>query len=130
MDDDTFVELRFADGPAVQLWMSLVAIEAGPRFRVTGLGGLVESRGLDPQELRLRGDQAPEVEVRLVTEAGGEQAVPAPAGDYADFYAGVRDALRSGGPMPVTAEEGAEVVRVIEAARRSATTGQVVALAG
>ncbi len=130
VDDDTFVELRFPGGPAVQMWMSLVAIEPGPRFRVTGLGGLIESRGLDPQELRLRGDQAPEVEVRLVTEHDGEQVVDAPAGDYSHFYAGVRDALRGGGPMPVTAEQAAEVVAVIDAARRSATTGQVVALAG
>ena len=37
-------------GRTVQLWMSLVAVEPGPRFRVTGLGGLLESHGLDPQE--------------------------------------------------------------------------------
>jgi len=129
VDDDTFVDLRYADGPAVQLWMSLVGIAPGPRFRVTGLGGLVESRGLDPQELRLRGDEAPEVEVRMVTE-DGERMVDAPAGDYGLFYAGVRDALRDGGPMPVTAEDGAAVVRVIEAARRSAASGNVVAMPG
>ena len=68
--------------------------------------------------------------MRLVTEQDGEQVVEAPEGDYGHFYAGVRDALRGGGPMPVTAEQGAEVVAVIEAARRSATTGQVVALSG
>ena len=88
----------------------------------------MESRGLDPQEDRLRGDQAPEVALRLVTPTEGEQVVPAPAGNWADFYAGVRDALAGGGPMPVTGREGADVVRVIEAARRSATSAQVVAL--
>ncbi len=128
VDDDSYVQLGFGDGPTVQLWMSLVAIEPGPRFRVTGLGGLLESHGLDPQELRLRGEDAPDPALRLVTEAGGEQLIPTPAGDYADFYAGVRDALRDGGPMPVSASEGAAVVRVIAAARRSARTGQVVSL--
>jgi predicted dehydrogenase len=128
VDDDTFVQLGFASGPDVQLWMSLVAVDPGPRFRVTGLGGLIESHGLDPQESRLRGDQAPEVALRLVTPAEGARAVPAPAADWADFYAGVRDALAAGGPMPVTGREAAEVVRVIEAARRSATSGEVVAL--
>jgi predicted dehydrogenase len=128
VDDDSFVQLGFSDGLQVQLWMSLVAIEPGPRFRVTGLGGLLESHGLDPQELRLRGDEAPEVAVRMVIGAEGERVVPAPPGDWACFYAGVRDALASGGPMPVTAEEGAAVVRLIEAARRSADSGQVVAL--
>ena len=43
----------------------------------------------------------------MVTGAGGEQVVPAPAGDWADFYAGVRDALAGGGPMPVTGREAA-----------------------
>jgi len=128
VDDDSFVDLRFAGGEVVQLWMSLVAIEPAPRFRVTGMAGLLESQGLDPQELRLRGDQAPEVRIRMVTEEGGSVTVEPPAGDYADFYAGVRDALRSGGPMPVGAEEGAAVVRVIEAARRSAASGQIVEL--
>ena len=66
----------------------------------------------------------------MVTGAGGEQVVPPPAGDWADFYAGVRDALTGGGPMPVTAADGAQVVRVIEAARRSAESGSVVALPG
>ena len=130
VDDDTFVQLGYAGGPEVQLWMSLVAVEPGPRFRVTGLGGLLESHGLDPQEDRLRGDQAPEVSLRMVTGAGGEQIVPPPAGDWADFYAGVRDALTGGGPMPVTGADGAQVVRVIEAARRSADSGSVVALPG
>ena len=127
VDDDSFVELGFAEGPAVQLWMSLLAIEPGPRYRLTGLGGLIETHGEDPQELRLRGEQAPEVAVRLVNE-DGEREIDPPAGAYGRFYAGVRDALRDGTPMPVTAEEGAEVVRVIEAARRSATSGEVAAL--
>lgn len=128
VDDETFVELGYRDGPAVQLWMSLVAIEPGPRFRITGLGGLLESRGLDPQEGRLRGEQAPDVAVHLVTGDQGERVITPPAGDWADFYAGVRDALAGGGPMPVTGEDGAAVVRVIEAARRSAARGQVVTL--
>ncbi len=128
VDDDTFVQLGFRGGPDVQLWMSLVAIEPGPRFRVTGLGGLLESHGLDPQESRLRGDQAPEVTLRLVTPAEGNRVVPAPPADWADFYAGVRDALSDGAPMPVTGREAADVVRVIEAARHSATSGEVVAL--
>jgi predicted dehydrogenase len=127
VDDDTFVDLRYEEGPTVQLWMSMVVIDPGPRFRVTGTGGLFESRGLDPQELRLRGDQAPEVAARLVTPEE-DRAIELAAGDYGRFYAGVRDALGTGGPMPVSGAEGAAVIRVIEAARTSAREGRVVAL--
>ena len=45
---------------------------------------------------------------------------PAPT---SEFYAGVRDALLDGSPPPVTAEEGARVIEVIEAARASAAEG-------
>lgn len=131
VDDDSFVDLRFAAGPAVQLWMSLVAVEPGPRFRVTGLSGLFESHGLDPQELTLRGDEAPPIRARMVVEVEGrrqERDVDPPPGDYGHFYGRVRDALRDGGPMPVTAAEGAKVVHVIEAAQDSARDGGVVEL--
>jgi predicted dehydrogenase len=125
VDDDTFVSLRYADGPTVALFMSMVVLEPGPRFRVVGSGGQFESRGLDPQELRLKGDAAPEVDARLLTE-DGEQQLDVPAGDYGEFYARVREALATGGPMPVTGEEGVATLRVIEAARIAAREGRVV----
>jgi scyllo-inositol 2-dehydrogenase (NADP+) len=131
VDDDSFVTLRYEHGPTVHLWMSLVAIEPGPRVRVTGLSGLFECEGVDPQEARLSGREAPEVRVRMVTEEAGrthEQRIDPPPGDWGAFYEGVRDALREGGPMPVTGEEGAEVVRVIHAARASAKSGEVQSL--
>jgi predicted dehydrogenase len=40
----------------------------------------------------------------------------------------VLDALRTGGPPPVSADDAVAVLEVLEAARRSATTGQVVDL--
>jgi scyllo-inositol 2-dehydrogenase (NADP+) len=125
VDDDTFVSLRYAEGPTVALFMSMVVREPGPRFRIVGSAGQLESRGLDPQELRLRGDEAPEVEARLLTDEG-ERRVEVPAGDYGEFYARVREALALGGPMPVTGEEGVATLRVIEAARASAAEGRVV----
>jgi scyllo-inositol 2-dehydrogenase (NADP+) len=128
VDDDTFVSLRYPAGPTVALFMSMVVRDPGPRFRVIGSEGQFESRGLDPQELRLRGDQAPEVDARLLTDEGEEQ-LEVPAGDYGRFYARVRDALSSGGPMPVTGEEGLATVRVIEAARTAAREGRAVSLA-
>lgn len=127
VDDDSFVTLDYDEGPAVQLWMSVVVAEPGPRFRVTGTGGVFESFGLDPQELRLRGDQAPDVLARLVTGRETREIDP-PAGDWGEFYARVRDAVADGGELPVAMEDAAAVIRVIEAARRSSDLGQVVRL--
>jgi scyllo-inositol 2-dehydrogenase (NADP+) len=127
VDDDTFVSLRYAGGPTVALFMSMVVREPGPRFRVVGADGQFESRGLDPQELRLKGDEAPEVRARLLTDEE-ERELDVPAGDYGVFYARVREALVSGGPMPVTGEEGVATLQVIEAARVAALEGRVVAL--
>lgn len=125
VDDDSFVSLRYPGGPTVQLWMSLVAAAAGPRFRVTGIDGVFESVGLDPQELRLRGDEAPDVAARIVTATGARTLVQ-PPGDWGEFYTRVRDALAREGAMPVPAGEAAAVIEVIEAARESAESHQVV----
>jgi predicted dehydrogenase len=47
-------------------------------------------------------------------------------GAYEDFYAGVRDSLRDGAPLPVDARDSLAGLRVIEAARRSARTAAVI----
>ena len=47
-------------------------------------------------------------------------------GSYETFYQMVRDALRSGGPLPVDPRDAVKTIQVIEAARQSASSGQVV----
>ena len=139
VDDDTFVALRFANGNVAHLWMSVLVRQNAPRFRVVGTKGLYEKYGLDPQEDMLRvggrpGDegwgQEPEsIWGRLYTDAGAvsvagvARSLP---GSYETFYQMVRDALRSGGPLPVDARDALKTIQVIEAARASASSGQVV----
>lgn len=138
VDDDTFVALRFANGAVAHLWMSVLVRQPGPRYRVIGARGLYEKYGMDTQEDMLRtggrpGDEgwAEEPESiwgRLFTDAG-EIAVAGVArslpGSYETFYQLVRDALRAGGPLPVDARDALKTIEVIEAARASATSGQV-----
>jgi scyllo-inositol 2-dehydrogenase (NADP+) len=50
-------------------------------------------------------------------------------GSYETFYALLRDALIAGGPPPVDPADSLAVLRIIEAARESARTGQTVSLA-
>ena len=141
IDDDTFVALRFPGAQVAHLWMSSVPRLSGPRFRVVGLRGVYEKHELDPQEDALRtgarpGDEGWGLEPRerwgrLVTDANGvtyDGQVETLPGAYETYYVLVRDALRAGGPPPVDPAGALAALRVIEAARESARTGQVVRL--
>ena len=58
-----------------------------------------------------------------VAVAGVARSLP---GSYETFYQMVRDALLSGGPLPVDPRDAVKTIQVIEAARQSASSGQVV----
>lgn len=139
VDDDTFVALRFANGSVAHLWMSVLVRYLAPRYRVIGSGGLYEKYGLDTQEDLLRTGGRPDDEGwarepesiwgRLYTDIG-EVSVAALAqslpGSYETFYQMVRDAIQAGGPLPVDPHDALKTIRVIEAARESATSRQVI----
>lgn len=140
-DDDCFVAIGFEGDIYAHLWMSAVTPSVGPRFRISGSSRALETWGLDPQESQLlRGllpggsgfgaaeaDQRAELLERGAWAGSGEQLV-LPAGRYPDFYSGMAAAIRGEAPVPVPAEAGRAVLRVIEAARLSAATGVVVAM--
>jgi scyllo-inositol 2-dehydrogenase (NADP+) len=143
VDDDTFIALRFAGGQVAHLWASAVPRDPGPRFRVVGMRGVYETHELDPQEDALAHGMRPGDEEwgreprdrwgRLATEVGGlyvEGAVETLPGSYETFYALLRDALIAGGPPPVDPADSIAVLRLLEAARESARSGQVVQRAG
>jgi predicted dehydrogenase len=139
IDDDAFVALTHAGGVRSHLWMGLVAGALGPRFRVLGLGGAFEKHGLDPQEDQLAGGMVPEdaqygVEPpeRWGSIVRGPEAEPVPTerGDYPRFYADVAAAIQAGTAPPVAVEEAILALDVLEAARRSATSGTVAELSG
>jgi predicted dehydrogenase len=134
-DDDSFVAIRHTSGVRSHLWMSATTARLGPRFRVLGSAGGFVTHGLDPQEAALREGLRPgegaawgaEPESAWGTVGTDEPGRPVPSlpGDYPAFYAAVEAALRGGTAPPVTALEAAAALEVLEAARRSAATGQV-----
>lgn len=68
---------------------------------------------------------------RLVADAKGiaiNSKIETELGAYETFYAAVRDAVRDQTPMPVDPADVISVLHVIEAAQRSAQTGNVVTL--
>lgn len=136
-DDDVFLALDHARGTRSHLWMSALTAQSGPRFRVLGDQGAFTSHGMDPQEARLNaGERADAADWGVVPERdwgvlgvdGRTRPVPSARGAYPEFYAGVRDAVGEGEPLPVEPHEVIHGLRVIEAARRSARTGSVVEL--
>jgi predicted dehydrogenase len=134
VDDDVFLALEHPGGAHSHLWMGSVAPLPGPRFAISGLRGGFAVDGLDPQEPQLKtgmrpgdpgyGERGPG---RIVREQGA-RAVPLERGRYEDFYAGVRDWLNGDAPPPVDPQDSLAVLRVLEAARRSAETHDVVDL--
>jgi predicted dehydrogenase len=133
VDDDVFVALEHDGGVRSHLWMSAVAPVGGRSLRVSGTRAGIETPGLDPQEDQLAAGLRPgdanwgEGEpARFADDGGGERWMPIEPGAYERFYAGVRDALREGTPMPVDARDSVAGLRVIEAAQRSARSGAVI----
>ncbi|HEY5788359.1 MAG TPA: Gfo/Idh/MocA family oxidoreductase [Microlunatus sp.] len=60
--------------------------------------------------------------------AHGTSVVPSEQGSYVTFYEQFADAILHGSPLPVTALDGVEVLRVLDAARTSDARGESVAL--
>ncbi|KOU39561.1 Gfo/Idh/MocA family oxidoreductase [Streptomyces sp. NPDC054949] len=144
-DDDTFIAITHAGGVRSHLYVSATTAQLGPRFRVLGSRAGYVKYGLDPQEAALReglrpstaegvlwGEEEPHLWGRLGSGesplTGSGIPVPTEHGDYPAYYAAVVEALRTGGPAPVTAREAADCLAVLEAARRSSDEGVTVSL--
>jgi scyllo-inositol 2-dehydrogenase (NADP+) len=141
VDDDTFVALRFPGGAVAHLWASVIPRRPGPRLRVVGMRGVFETEHLDPQEDAISHGQRPgdpgwgmpprgqwgHLTIDLDGLAIEATVEPLP-GSYETYYAGMRDAIRSGAPVPVDPADSLLGLRIIEAARESAREGRVVTL--
>jgi predicted dehydrogenase len=134
VDDDAFVALGHASGVRSHLWMSKVAAQRGPRFRVLGDRGAFTKYGLDIQEPALAaggvpgspgwGEEPPESWGRLGVD-GATQVVRSEPGCYPRFYEAVAAALRGVAPAPIDPQDAIAALEIIEAARSSAESGAV-----
>lgn len=139
--DDSFDLLLYYPTLRVRLKGSYIVKEPIPAYVVHGTNGsFLKPRG-DTQEAMLLQGAVPD-SAGWGSEPASKQgiihyvkdgttvreAVATLNGNYGHFYAGVYDALTRGTPMPVTIDEGIDVMRVIEAAIESSEAGRVVAL--
>ncbi|KAA5830058.1 Gfo/Idh/MocA family oxidoreductase [Saccharopolyspora hirsuta] len=128
-DDDSYLALTHVNGVRSHLWMSKVAAQPGPRFRVLGDRAAFTKHGLDPQEAALREGRLPvddswgrEPEASWGVLGAGDDVrrVPSERGDYLAFYDGVVESLREGTPPPVDPADAVAALDIISAAHRSA----------
>lgn len=132
------VTLRYPHHRATLHASALVAGN-GLRYAVHGTRGSYLKHGLDAQEDQLRAGMVPgmpgwgvdprsgevvqERDGRLITEIARAEA-----GDYRAYYAGMRDAILQGGPVPVTPQQALEVMQLIELGIRSSEERREIAL--
>ena len=126
VDDDVFLALGHAAGVRSHLWMSAVAGQRGPRFRVLGDRAAFVKHGLDVQEEALRagrrpdepgwGEEPHERWGRLGVE-GDLREVQTEPGNYGAFYESVAASLLGEAPPPVDPADAVTVLELLEEAR-------------
>ncbi|MGK4580969.1 Gfo/Idh/MocA family oxidoreductase [Kitasatospora sp. HPMI-4] len=136
VDDDAFLALTHTGGVRSQLWTSALAPLAGPRLRVLGDTAGYVKFGMDPQETDLRAGRRPDDggawgadnPAAYGTLGTDDSSAPLPTdpGDYPAYYSGIAAALADGTPPPVDPRDAVATLVVLEAARASAATGNVV----
>ncbi|MDR6227572.1 oxidoreductase [Desmospora profundinema] len=136
--DYFYLTLAYGKRRRVVLSGGSMVAEPGPRFEVHGERGSFIKWGLDGQEEDLKkgrrpkdpgwGEEDPHFYATLVVEDGRRisERVPTLRGSYESYYEGVRNAIRGHAPVPVTADEATQVIRVIERAVESAALGRTV----
>jgi predicted dehydrogenase len=137
-EDRVFPALRHRGGVSSHVVAgSTLRGEPRPRFRVVGAEAtcvLEDDDGLTDRLLAGRtpadegegwGSVAP-VRWGRIWRAGAGTPVPSARGAWSDFYAGFARAVRGGGPVPVDPWDAVAVLGVLDAARQSAASGQVV----
>ena len=139
--DDYFELLLYYDKMRVRVKSSYVVREPLPGYVFHGLQGSFIKPKTNIQEEMLQAGKVPstadwgtepESERGLLhTEIDGKEIreyISSEQGNYGDYYQGIYEAIRNGKPLPVTAEEGLSVIKIIEAAYESNKTNRVVKL--
>ncbi|VTU21978.1 putative oxidoreductase YdgJ [Variovorax sp. SRS16] len=143
VDDYFHAVLRYEVGPhaplRVVLHSTTLAAHAAPRYILHGTRGSYVKHGVDPQEDALRAGGRPggegwgvdglDGELTLHADDGSAQqrALPTRPGNYASYYAAVRDAILGKAPNPVPPEQAVELMELLDLGRQSAAEGRALA---
>jgi predicted dehydrogenase len=137
LDDDTFVALTHAGGVRSHLWGSWSQHAPGLRFRVTGTEATYLVPGpMDSQEAQILNGMIPGTDGwgvepahrwgHLVRRDDEDVTVPTLPGCWDTFYPAFARAVRGVGDVPVAVEDAVRTATVLDAARASASCGEVI----
>ena len=135
---DDWFQVRL-DYPTRQVLVSssMLAADVAPRFVVRGTTGALVKQRHRPAGATVDGRGASRragLGARSRPAAGDARrcsaaSVDVPAGDYGGFYAAMRDAIRGGRPVPVSAAEAIRVMAIIAAGFESSAAARAVSTA-
>lgn len=139
--DDYFELLLYYPTLRVRLHSSYLVREPLPGYIFHGSKGSFLKHKTNVQEEALDKSILPETENWgiepddqkgwLHTERDGQvirEFIPSERGNYNDYFTGIYKAVRENGPNPVTADEGLDVIRVIEKAFQSSQEKRVISI--
>jgi predicted dehydrogenase len=139
--DDYFEVLLYYPGHRVRLRCSYLVKEPLQGYVLHGRNGSFIKPKTDVQETALQNGELPGSEGwgmepetdrgLLHAENGGHlvrETIPSLKGNYLDYFEELHTAIRRNAPLPVTAEEGRNVIRIIEASFESSRRKMVVDL--
>ncbi len=125
----------------VQLYSRSIVLNPGPRYQIHGLNGSYMKHGMDRQEEDLKAGKNPlsdewgveekENWGRLTTltdENVSTVKLPSEKGDYTQFYKGIFGAIRENHSLPVNPGDALEVIKLIEACKKSSDLKRTVYL--
>ncbi len=123
VDDHFWAEILFSDGTTARVEASNNFRIPMPRWFLIGVNGTLKIKGGDPTEW----DRA--TIKKEWDEIDEEVTLSIPHGEISrGFYSAFAEALRKDKPLPVTPGEILEVMRVVDAIRKSAESGNSVSL--
>ena len=139
--DDYFEVLLYYPSSRVRIKGSYQVREALPGYVLHGSKGSFIKPKTDMQEAQLQEGKLPtdadygiepETEKGLLhTETDGKlikEYIPSLTGNYTDYYEGIYQSIRNNASLPVTAEEGMNVIKIIETAFKSNHEKRVIEL--
>jgi predicted dehydrogenase len=139
LDDDVAIALSHIGGARSHLSGGWRQFAPGPRFRVTGTDATYIIDHGDTQEDALVAGESPASLGNVwglespgshgqLHSATGSVEIVTERGAWDGFYPAFAGAVRGTGAPPVAARDAVATARVLDAARHSATTGEIVAL--
>ena len=139
--DDYFTLILYYPTHRISLTSGMVFMQTGPGYKIYGTKGCFIKNRSDVQEDLLLaghkpggdnwGKEDPKNYGTLTTDTDGvitNDIIESERGDYGKYYEAVAAAILDNKPVPVTPQEGINIMKVLVAAKKSYETKQVVNL--